>query len=455
MKSIKRCQFLITVFLLIFIIGMAALVIRIYRESPFYMTYSDNYQLGMVYDRRGDVLFDGTGSGEYEKNHFIDVGNFIGDNKGQMENTLVAQNIDKLNNYSFSAGLVKKGGQAAIYTTLDHEANRAAYNAFMDAKGCAVAYNYKTGELLVCTSLPNIDPTEGYENIDNMESGTLISKAVYRTVPGSTQKVSTVIAALEIMGAEELFAKRYSCSGVFTNGSGKNIDCHNQWGHGEQDIQQAVENSCNPFFAQLVEDPDMPLGSVKSVYRKLGYAVNDDEKEYFSIDGIICEKASTTLTKSTDFATQWGCIGQGDTLVSPMQLMMWQSAIANESGIMTMPHVIDKVTDVYGDDAEVMGTKYSERLFSKATAQTVKQILLTNGANHYSASIPGYKIAIKSGTAQVKDGDEENALLTGFVDEDDFPVAFCVLMENKYSTPAVAENIVTAMLNAIKENFDE
>lgn len=455
MKSIRRCQFLITLFLLAFIIGMAVLVVRVNRESPFYMTYSDNYKLGMVYDRHGDVLFDGTGTGEYEKNHFIDVGNFIGDSNGQMENTLVARNIDKLNNYSFSAGLVKKGGQAAIYTTLDHQANRAAYDAFMDARGCAVAYNYKTGELLVCTSLPNLDPTEGYENLENMESGTLISKALYGTVPGSTQKVSTVIAALEIMGPEELFAKRYSCSGVYTNGSGKDIVCHNPWGHGEQDIQQAVENSCNPFFAQLVEDPDMPLGSVKNVYRKLGYAINDEEEENILIDGIVCEKASTTLTKSTDFTTQWGCIGQGDTLVSPMQLMMWQSAIANESGIMTMPHVIDKVTDVYGDDAEVMGTEYSDRLFSKSTAQTMKQILLTNGANHYGNSIPGYKIAIKSGTAQVKDGDEENALLTGFVDDDDFPVAFCVLMENKYSTPAVAENIVTAMLNAIEKNFDK
>jgi len=142
MKSIRRTQSVITLFLLVFIGGMALLVYKINKEAPFYMMHSDNHQLGKVYDRNGDVLFDAAGTG-YDENHFLDVGNLIGDDKGQMENTLVAQNIDKLNNYSFSEGLVKEGGKAAIYTTLDHAANRAVYNAYMGAKGCTVAYNYK------------------------------------------------------------------------------------------------------------------------------------------------------------------------------------------------------------------------------------------------------------------------------------------------------------------------
>ena len=453
MKSIKRCQFVMTVFLIIFIMGIAVLVIKINRNAPFYMTYSENYELGMVYDRNGDVLFDGMGKDTYPDNYFIDIGNLIGDDKGQMSNTLVSRNIDKLNNYSFSAGIVKEGGKAAIYTTLDHKANRAVYDAYMGAKGCAVAYNYKTGEMLVCTSLPSIDPAKGYGNIDSMESGTLISKAMYATVPGSTQKVSTVISALEIMGSDRLFSKSFNCTGHYTNKSGNVIDCHNTYGHGEQNIQQAVENSCNPFFAQLIEDSDMPLERVKSMYEKLGYSVSDEktkkEIEYFDIDGIQCEKASAKLTDSTDFNTQWSCIGQSETLVSPIQLMMWQSAIANGTGKMTMPHLISKVTDVYGEDTEIMGTKFSNQIFTQNTASTVKQILLTNGVNHYAYSIQNYTIGIKSGTAQVKDGAEENALLVGFVDDSANPIAFCVLLENKYSTPVTAEQIVITMLNSL------
>lgn len=451
MKSIKRCTDMIKVFLLIFIAGMAVLIVRINKNAPFYMTHSPNYELGMVYDRNGSVLFDGMNKGIYPDNYFIDVGNLIGDDKGQMTNTLVARNIGKLNNYSFSGGLVKEGGKAAIYTTLDHNANRAVYDTYMGAKGCAVAYNYKTGELLVCTSLPSLDPTKGYANIDSMETGTLISKAMYGTVPGSTQKVSTVISALEIMGSDRLFGKSFNCSGHYTNLSGKVIDCHNSYGHGTQNIQEAVENSCNPFFAQLVEDSDLPLDRLKKMYTKLGYAVSDNdtenEIEYFDIDGIQCEKASAKLTDKNDFNTQWSCIGQSETLASPMQLMMWQSAIANGTGKMTMPRLISRVTDVYGEDTEVTGTEFSEEIFSADTASAVKQILLTNGANHYSWSIPNYTIGIKSGTAQVKDGAEENALLVGFVDDPQNPIAFCVLLENKYSTIATAENIVKVMLD--------
>lgn len=119
MKSIKRCQGIISLFLVFFVAGMIALVIKIQREASFYMMHSENYELGMVYDRNGDVLFDGSGNEEYEDNYFIDVGNLIGDDKGQMTNTLVARNLEKLNNYSFSAGLVREGGKAAIYTTLE------------------------------------------------------------------------------------------------------------------------------------------------------------------------------------------------------------------------------------------------------------------------------------------------------------------------------------------------
>lgn len=456
MKSIRRCQSIITLFLVLFIAGMTVLVVKINREAPFYMMHSGKHELGMVYDRNGDVLFDGLGQGTYEDNHFIDIGNIIGDDKGQMNNTLVAQNIDKLNNYSFSAGLVREGGKAAIYTTLDHAANRAVYNAYMGAKGCTVAYNYKTGEILVCTSLPSIDFTKGYENIGTMESGTLLSKTLFGTVPGSTQKVSTVATALEIMGPDLLFSKSYTCNGQYlspnfvdTANTGEMIICHQSWGHGTQNIQQAVENSCNPFFAQLVEDPDMPLDRIIEQYRKLGFAVNDDEMQYLDIDGIQCERASTELKNKADPHTQWGCIGQGDTLVSPIQLMMWQSAIANGTGKMTMPHLIHHVTNLYGDTRDVAVTSFSDEIFSPTTADTVKRILLTNGANHYAWSIPNYIVGVKSGTAQVNNGQEENSLLVGFLSDDQHPIAFCILLENKFSTSVTTEQIATTLLNAL------
>ena len=101
MKSIKRTQRLTSLVILLFILGMAVLVFKLVHESSFYMMNSDKHELGFVYDRTGDVLFDGTGEGSYPDNYFLDVGNIIGDDSGQMNNTIVANNIEKLNNYSF------------------------------------------------------------------------------------------------------------------------------------------------------------------------------------------------------------------------------------------------------------------------------------------------------------------------------------------------------------------
>lgn len=452
MKSIRRCQHIISFIIVMFIIGMAVLVLKIQREAPFYMMNSDHHELGFVYDRKGDVLFDGTGENQYPENYFIDIGNIIGDDSGQMNNTLVAQNIEKLNNYSFSGGLTSNG-RASIYTTMDHEANRAVYNAFGYQEGCVVAYNYATGDILVSTSLPSIDVTQGYDAIDSFKPGTLMSKTLYKTIPGSTQKVSTVISALEIMGAERLFSKSYTCTGQYINRTGLNIDCHNIYGHGTLNIQQAVENSCNPFFAQLIEDDDLPLDRLIEQYRKLGYAVNGDEDKYFDIDGIQCERASTNLNDKYEFTTQWGCIGQGDTIVSPMQLMMWQSAIANGTGRMTMPHLIDHCVNVNGTVTDAAKIEYSEQLFSPETAATMKQILLTNGANHYAYSISGYNVGVKSGTAQVDEGANENSLLVGFVDDPAFPVAFCILIEKKNEGFLTTEQIAQVLLDNLRSDF--
>ena len=453
MKSIKRTQRIISLIISLFILGMAILIFKIIHESSFYMMNSDKHELGFVFDKSGNVLFDGTGEGSYPDNYFLDVGNIIGDDKGQMENTLVARNIEKLNNYDFSNGLMQEGGKAAIYTTLDHASNRAVFNAFGNMDGCVSAYNYKTGEMLVCTSLPSLDVTKGYDNLPNFKSGTLLSKNLYGTVPGSTQKVSTVITALEIMGTTKLYSKSYTCTGKYINRTGDEIDCHNIYGHGTLNIQEAVENSCNPFFAQLIEDDDMPLDRVMKQYEKLGYVLNGGKPTYIDIDGIQCETASTTLEDSYQFKTQWGCIGQGDTLVSPIQLMMWESAIANETGRMTMPYFIDHITDLKGNIKNKAKTKYSDKLFSESTASAAKQILLTNGADRYTYSISGYTVGVKSGTAQVDEGAHENSLLVGFVDDPSFPIAFCILIEDKNSGYLTTEQIAQVLLDNLKNNY--
>ena len=100
-QSIRRGERLIILILIVFFLGMAILVWKVVHESAFYMSHSSDVTLGMVYDRKEQVLFDPNASTEtYDPSYFIDVGNVIGDDSGQMTNTLVSENIEDLQNYS-------------------------------------------------------------------------------------------------------------------------------------------------------------------------------------------------------------------------------------------------------------------------------------------------------------------------------------------------------------------
>ncbi|MBE6844768.1 MAG: ABC transporter permease [Ruminococcus sp.] len=449
MKSLKRGSRLIALMLTVFLIGMGILIWKLMTEASYYISHSPEATLGLVYDRNGDILFDDNAKeGDYPEGHFKDVGNLIGDTSGQMSNTLVNKNLEKLSNYSFTAGLDNKNGKAAIYTTLNHNANEQVYSAFGEKDGCAVAYNYKTGEILVCVSKPNIDPVKGYADIENLPNGSLLCKVFSTTVPGSTQKVATLIAADETMGIDRLMQKSYTCESVYVNNTGIDIICHNEYGHGTQNIREAFANSCNPYFAQLVEDPDWSISDIEKVYNRLGISVNGSEQEDILVSGIVCDSASTDLTNKNEFDTQWGCIGQGTTMVSPCQMMMWESAIANGTGRATVPFLIDYVTNVNGRIVERTETEHTEQMFSATTAKDVRDIMLENGANNYSGI--GYPVGVKSGTAQVKNGDEENSLLTGFVDDESFPIAFAILIENREDYDVSTDYIASVILNSLR-----
>lgn len=157
MKSIKRGERLTILLIILFLVGMVVLVAKIVTEATFYMSHSNNVNIGCVYDRNGEILFDPNATAEeYGADYFLDIGNVIGDDSGQMTNTLVSENIDDLQNYHLLFGAVENG-KSAIYTTLDHNANRAVYDAFGSKNGTAIAYNYKTGEILVCVSKPSVN----------------------------------------------------------------------------------------------------------------------------------------------------------------------------------------------------------------------------------------------------------------------------------------------------------
>lgn len=447
--SMRRAVRGTTLLLVAFLAALIYLAYTLVTQSPYYIARAGAATYGRVYDRRGDVLFDGASLSSYPAGQFADIGNLIGDASGQMNNTLFAMHRSELANYSFLYG----GGNqnVALHTTLDHRANKAVFDALGKQNGAVIAYNWKTGELLCCLSKPCIDIAEGYDNIDTLAEGSLLCKAFLPTVPGSTQKVSTLLAAYQTIGVEATDALMFDCKGSWNNAKGQRINCHNSKGHGTQTLQQAFENSCNPYFAQLVQSERLPLTAIIECYTKMGYGINGAKQPDYSLDGIRVPAASTVLTDATDFDTQWGCIGQGATLVSPYQLMLFEGAIANGTGKAVLPYLITARTDVDGSTTNRVQLKYTDEMFTPESAAAVREVMKTNAANHYYVSLGAYTCGVKSGTAQVTDNgrEYENSLLAGFVLDEKLPVAFCILIEDHATAPITSAQLAKVLLDAL------
>lgn len=448
--SMRRAGKWTALLLTAFFIGLIYLAYRLITQSSFYMAKSGAATYGKVVDRTGDVLFDGTQPlSNYGWGQFADVGNLIGDTSGQMSNTIVAKNIGLLANYSFTYG--NNAGTTVLETTLLHSANRAVSNAFGMKNGTAIAYNWKTGEVPVCVSKPCVDIAQGYEGLAAMPEGSLLCKAFYPTVPGSTQKVSTLLAAYESAGVEKINALQYECTGSWTNPNGDDIHCHAEFGHGVQDLAAAFANSCNPYFAQLVQSGNVPLSDIIRTYQHMGYAVNGSEADSLDLNGITIQPGSTTLTNKDEFETEWGALGQGKTLVSPYQLMLFQGAVANGTGSAVKPYLLRSKTAPDGKVSSLASTQYTSQMFSPVAAQAVQDVMTKNAANNYSLVLGGYTCGVKSGTAQIKRTDKsyENSFLVGYCLDESCPVAFCVMIEEREQWDVTAAQIVRVLLDSL------
>ena len=449
-RSMRVAGRVTSLLLAAFLIGLFYLAYVLVSHSPFYMSKSGATGYGTVYDRTGDVLFDGTKPlSSYPAGQFADVGNLIGDASGQMANTLVGRNLSRLANYNFLYG--KEQGQVSLHTTLSHKANKAVYWKLGKKNGTVIACNWKTGELLCCVSKPCVDIAKGYDNIDALPENSLLCKAFYPTVPGSTQKVSTLAAAYEKLGVSAVNQMQFSCTGTWINAKGQAIKCHEAKGHGTQTLTQAFRNSCNPFFAQLVQSAKLPLSAVIETYTRMGYSVNGAKADSMSLDGITIAPASTTLTDAKDFDTQWGCLGQGTTLVSPYQLMLWECAIANGTGTAQKPYLISSRTDVDGKYSPVHSAGKTDSFFSAETAKAIQAVMTENARTQYSYSLGKYTCGVKSGTAQVEQNGKayENSLLAGFCLDEKCPVAFCVVIEERVNGELTTAQLTKTLLDAL------
>jgi len=276
--------------------------------------------------------------------------------------------------------------QAATEQILDNSITK--YGA---QGGTIVIMDPRNGEILTMASTPRMDLNQfwNYSSIyQNASEYNLAVSTPYE--PGSVLKILTMAAALD--NSTVTPNTTFLDTGSILIG-GATIKNWNDEAWGLQDMEGCIQNSLNVCMAWI--------SSQMGAQNFYGYMNRFGLGHLTGID--LADEAAGRLKAPGD--SDWSpsdlgtnAFGQG-VAATPIQIMMAASAIANNSRMVT-PHVLYAM--VRDGRQFNVPAQYAGSPISVNTAQTLDQILATSIENEASlASVPGYRIAGKTGTAQI------------------------------------------------------
>jgi penicillin-binding protein 2 len=360
-----------------------------------------------------------------------------------------------------------------ITTTLNKELQIQAQKALLGFTGAIVAMEVDTGRILAMASSPSLDTNlfdpqnrNSTELLnDQLNDGTqrLLNRVSQGTYPlGSIFKIVGMAAALE----SDLYTPdtTYYCGSYFEELPGEKFK---DWtvdkdlpASGTLTLTQGLIRSCNPWFYHIGLD----------LFRQKGATYLSDMSRGFglgSATGInqVAEDAGQIVDPSTDGdAVQQG-IGQGDMLVTPLQVVRFTAAIAN-GGTLYRPQLIERISSSSGVNVSSFAPEASGTLpVSTETLEAIQTAMrgVVSSKNGTARDVLGdlsIPIYGKTGTAQNPMGDA-HAWFTGYTnaEREDLPdIAITVIVENggegsEKAAPIFRRMIETYFFGAPKKLF--
>lgn len=280
-----------------------------------------------------------------------------------------------------------------IYTTFDNKLQTLLESQMSSAESGskatsmnAIVMNAKTGAIVAATQRPtfNADTKVG---LSKVWRNTLIEDTYE---PGSTMKVFTIAAAIN---SSNFNPNAYYNSGTYQIGGGKVTDW-NPTGWGAITYRQGFERSSNVAMAHL--ENIMGGTTWKKYLKKFGFLSSTNS-------GLANEASGSSPFKGA-LEQANTAFGQGIT-VTAMQMMQGFTAIAN-NGKMLKPYFIDKIVDpntnkvVTKNHKKVVGTPITKKT-SKLVRKYMQDVVYGKNGTGSKYKISGYRIAGKTGTAQI------------------------------------------------------
>ncbi|MEI9926736.1 MAG: penicillin-binding protein 2 [Sphingomonas sp.] len=231
-----------------------------------------------------------------------------------------------------------------VRLTIDSGLQEYAARRLGTNSGSAVVLDAQTGDMLAMVSMPAYDPNSFSDGISQSEwkmlsendHVPLMNKVLQGLYPpGSTVKPMNGLALLHAGVSER---DRINCTGALRVGNGI-FHCHKKNGHGPLDLKNAIMQSCDIFFYEMVRrigyDAVAPVARIMGLGQK--YDVPFTSQRYGTVPDSAWKlkryKSAWTVADSLNAS-----IGQGYVLTNPLQLAVMASRLA--SGRVLQPRLV-------------------------------------------------------------------------------------------------------------------
>ena len=322
---------------------------------------------------------------------------------------------------------------ANVLLTIDTRIQAIAEEALRAvSRAGAVVVDPNNGNILAMASVPSLDPNtfipsikaKDWKALQKDEGDPLVNRAISCLPPGSTFKLITALAGLR--GTKNLANAHYNCGGGVSYGD-HFFRCwvaEKHYTHGNIGLMDAIKVSCDSFFYQYgnaagIQSIDH-IGKMLGIGEESGLHLSGEQSG--NMPGPEWMQIHHPQERWSQAQTANVSIGQGYTLVSPLQLAMAYATIAN-GGVCYYPRLVDKVLkqdgspvlDEQGNSAAPPSRVRSDlrQEISPDQIELVRKglwkVVNEDGGTGGRARLKDWVVAGKTGTAQATDrGHEEN-----------------------------------------------
>jgi len=352
----------------------------------------------------------------------------------------------------------------SIYTSLDIDLQRAAERALGDRTGAVVAILVPTGEVVVLASKPGYDlnafsPSLSHETANAItESGGWLNRATRGLYPpGSTFKLLTAVAGLR---SGDIDPNETVAGGSHFRVGNRLFPEHTGGPYYDIDLPMAIEKSSNVYFYE--KGIETGIETIAAEARRFGLHEPTGIELPYEEDGmLIPDRAWKRETRGYGWVlgdTANVSIGQGDLLVTPLQMAAFTASLARgetrtDVTIIKRDPGVD--IDHGGEPIGLTETQFATLM------EGMERVVSPTGTGRH-AMISGVRIGGKTGTAQVKIPGKNLTLawFVGFAPVDDPQIAVAVIVEglkpgDRYAGGATAAPVARAVLEAFFREHGE